>query len=104
MKPPAPSEMMWSRLTAAARAAREAQPVEEETAPYGFATQVIARWQEMRAAEQRLALWQRVSWRVAFASLAAYGVLALSPVGKSASRGLLEPPPLPWPSPGSLAP
>ncbi len=92
-------DAIWSRLAARARrSAVSTEPAAEETAPFGFATQVVAHWQAARAFDQRLALWQRVSWRAALASMVACGALMASPFGKtSVSSPLLQPPPLPWP-------
>jgi hypothetical protein len=85
----------WPRLTAAARTARQAAAAaRDDAAPYGFSTRVVARWRQVREEEQRLALWQRVSWRAAFASLALGAMVVVSQGGGAgaADHPLLEPP------------
>lgn len=96
---PAPHSA-WPHLTAAARAARTAAAAREEEAPYGFSTRVVSRWRQAQEADRRLALWQRLSWRAAFASLALCAVVAVSQRSRpGAAEGvLLEPPALSFPT------
>ena len=85
----------WPRLTAAARAAQPAVAAGgDDAAPYGFSTRVVARWRQLREEEQRLAVWQRVSWRAAFASLALGAMVVVSQSGGAGASDLplLEPP------------
>jgi anti-sigma-K factor RskA len=89
----------WNRLAAAARKARaEAGADRDEAAPFGFSTRVVALWRQAREEERRLALWQRVSWRAAFASLALCAVVAVAGRQEVAQdRPLLEPPSISFP-------
>ena len=89
-------DVIWNRLTAA-RKARRSQ-AGNESAPFGFATRVVALWRETREADRRLALWQRVSWRAAIASLALCGLVALAQRTGTSHSLLLEPPSLDLPS------
>jgi anti-sigma-K factor RskA len=84
----------WNRLAAAARKARaEAGAGREDAAPYGFSTRVVALWRQAREEERRLALWQRLSWRAAFASLALCAIVVVAGRQEVADdRPLLEPP------------
>lgn len=90
----------WHRLTTAARAAREsAAEGRDDSAPFGFSTRVVALWRQAREEERRLALWQRLSWRAAFASLTLCAVLAVAQRGAGATGNppLLEPPAITFP-------
>lgn len=91
----------WHRLTTAARAARETTALgRDDAAPYGFSTRVVALWRQTREEERRLALWQRLSWRAAFASLTLCAVLAVTQRGSGPATGnppLLEPPAITFP-------
>jgi hypothetical protein len=91
----------WCRLVSAARTVREAGgEQEDESAPLGFSTRVVARWREVREEERRLALWQRLSWRAAFAAMIVTGAVALSARGggDGESGPLLQPPSLALPA------
>ena len=91
---------VWHRLTSAARAAREAAAVgRDDSAPFGFSTRVVALWRQAREEERRLALWQRLSWRAAAASLTLCAVLAVAQRGTEAAGNppLLEPPAITFP-------
>ncbi len=96
---PAPGAA-WQRLAAGARIVRrERDSVRDSAAPFGFAARVVARWREIREQESRLALWQRISWRAAVASLALTAVVVFMQRGlwTAAERPLLEPPVITFP-------
>jgi hypothetical protein len=91
---------VWNRLTTAAKA-RLHQPSEPdrspEIAPLGFSTRVVALWREAREADRRLALWQRISWRAAFASIALCGLVDVAQRTSGNPGALLEAPSLELP-------
>jgi anti-sigma-K factor RskA len=91
-------DLIWNRLTAARKARPAQAEAGNETAPFGFATRVVALWRETREADRQLALWQRVSWRAAIASLALCGLVALAQRAGTSSDTLLEPPALDLPT------
>jgi len=96
--PPAPPA--WQRLMAAAREARSEAPRRDDSAPYGFSTRVVALWRQAQEEERRLALWQRLSWRGAFASLTLCALVVVAQRGSGAQHGdqlLLEPPTIVFP-------
>ncbi|MFN0130520.1 MAG: hypothetical protein ACKV19_27990 [Verrucomicrobiales bacterium] len=93
--PTVPPDAVWKGLVASARAAgRLGESDSEVAAPYGFTTRVVAQWREIREQEKRLAVWQRLSWRAALASLALSGLVAVSQQStwSGDDRPLLEPP------------
>lgn len=87
--------LSWRRLVGAARVARrQASAGRDDEAPFGFSTRVVTLWRQAREEERRLALWQRLSWRAALASLALCAVVTFAQRGASADSGqLLLPPP-----------
>jgi hypothetical protein len=89
---------LWERLIAEARAIRLTRDREaDDSAPFGFATRVLARVREVRETERRLALWQRVAWRSALASLVVCGAVFLSQRGaRSTGDELIVPPAIEW--------
>jgi len=91
---PAPEVTPWQRLAAAARTAKSAVARREEASPFGFSKRVLALWRQAREEERRLALWQRVSLRTAFATvtLSALAVVATTGRAQPDGRPLLEPP------------
>lgn len=94
-RPVVPPETVWQRLVNSARVTGRFGGSElDEAAPYGFATRVVAQWREIREQEKRLAIWQRLSWRAALASVALSGLVVVSQRGtwSGDDRPLLEPP------------
>jgi hypothetical protein len=90
----------WRRLASAARAERrQASARKDDAAPFGFSTRVVALWRQARDEERRLALWQRLSWRAAFASLALCAMVAVAQRGGGADSELplLQPPAIAFP-------
>ncbi len=89
----------WTRVASharTARTARTARPEPDAAAPFGFATRLAAQWAAVRESERRLALWQRLSWRAALASLALGAAVVLTQ--RTPQRGpLLEAPAIPLP-------
>ncbi|HYR59332.1 MAG TPA: hypothetical protein VEO95_11900 [Chthoniobacteraceae bacterium] len=53
-------ERRWKLAAAAARRAHDDRPAR---APFGFATRVVAQWQDAPA-QSLAAVWQRLAWRV----------------------------------------
>ncbi len=87
----------WQRLAADARSARKNAPAADDGAPFGFASRVVAMARELRERESRLALWARVAWRAAFASLALCGIAFVAETRVASSQPLISPPALPLP-------
>lgn len=73
-----PQETPWDRIVAA-RHRSSGTATEEEVAPPGFSTRIVAHWAELRQNEQ-VRLWSRWSWRAALGgALAALLVTFFSP-------------------------
>jgi hypothetical protein len=92
---------VWQRLIAIARATRFERQIDpsSEAAPFGFVTRVLAQVREAREAERRLALWQRIAWRSAFASMLLCGLVFLGQRSNTAGESLIVPPAIDWTTP-----
>lgn len=67
-------DQCWNRLVTAARGARAA--ASEESAPFGFATRVVALWATENAATRRTSVWASMALSgCGVAVLVAIGVL-----------------------------
>ena len=98
---PAAVPPAWRRLVVAAQAARQqASAGRDDAAPFGFSTRVVARWRQARDEERRLALWQRLSWRAAFASLTLCAAVVVAQRGGPGASAppLLQPPSIDLPA------
>jgi hypothetical protein len=63
----------------------------DDTAPYGFATRVVALWTAARDAEAQLARWQRWSLRAAFGTCVILGLVLVSGAGRGDGGSTLFP-------------
>ncbi len=66
----------WDQLVALFRGQRDSEASRDTSAPLGFATRVVSRWQEMRQNEM-IRRWERFSIRTAVASCACAAVVGL---------------------------
>ena len=68
----------WNRVSRKHRELRSQPPAEDDTAPFGFSTRVVAKWSEWRADAHRraVAAWERMSIRAAIFGVAAVVVVA----------------------------
>ena len=76
----------WSRLTESARRARPSES-RSDKAPFGFATRVVSRWQDLQRSE-RFRFWGAWSFR---AALAAAVVCAISATWQPTAEAAPEP-------------
>lgn len=89
----------WTRLLEAARRRQATRADQAAEAPFGFATRLAAEARRLRAADQRLALWQRAAWRGALASAAVCLAVFASHWSPSPTEPLLLPPAIEVPLP-----
>ncbi|MGI8604590.1 MAG: hypothetical protein ACR2OZ_16585 [Verrucomicrobiales bacterium] len=100
----APNDI-WDRLIQRARHATAAGwgsrtgagAANDDLAPFGFATRVVAGFRELQQVERRLVLWQRLAGRSAIASALLCGVVFLGQRDDAQPDDLLlAPPTIDW--------
>ena len=89
MKPPCEPKS-WDRAASARREILAAMPPADDTPPPGFATRIVARWEEIRQNET-VRLWSRWSLRAALGGLLTAAVMALFSSPQSTSSPLKAP-------------
>jgi hypothetical protein len=93
-------EQTWSKIAASHGAMRK-NVAGGDSAPFGFATRVVARWQELNRSE-KFRFWRRWSLRAALAALAFFLASALlnpNPSALANEPAILEIPTVTLPTP-----